>query len=72
MGNSNCNDEKKVELDPRDSPMQGTALDLTNDFLKYERRMIEHSGIPYEEFKIYNIKVDEEGNTVRTFEVGIP
>ncbi len=35
--------------------------------LEIEKRWLENSGIPYDEFRIENIVVDEEGNYVRTF-----
>ena len=38
--------------------------------VELEKNMIRHSGLPYESFKIHNVPVDREGNTVRTYEVG--
>ena len=39
-------------------------------FLEFEAKMIEHTGVPKEAFKVSSVPVDESGNTVRTYEVG--
>jgi hypothetical protein len=40
------------------------------NFYKYEQIMLEKSGLPISDFLIRNVKVDHEGNYVRTFELG--
>jgi hypothetical protein len=35
-----------------------------------ERRMLKYSGIPLQNFKLSNVVIDEEGNYIRTIEVG--
>ena len=39
---------------------------------KLERKVLEHTGIPIEQFKIYNVSIDRNGNFIRTIEVGDP
>ena len=39
--------------------------------LEIEKRCLENSGIPYEQFEIDNVIIDEEGNYVRTFQIGM-
>lgn len=39
---------------------------------KLERKVLEHTGIPIEQFKIYNVSIDRNGNYIRTIEVGDP
>ena len=44
--------------------------DLTEAFYACEKRMLIHSGVPFEEFKIHNVVIDEAENYIRTIEVG--
>jgi len=41
-------------------------------FLIAERKVLAFSGIPYEDFKIDNVIIDDEGNWIRTIQVGDP
>lgn len=44
---------------------------ITEDNLKIaEQRMLAFTGVPIEEFNIRNVVVDDEGNYIRTFELG--
>ncbi len=37
-----------------------------------ERRLLMHSGMEWERFKIYNVQIDDHGNYIRTIELGDP
>jgi len=39
---------------------------------KLEKKVLAHTGIPIEQFKIYNVNIDRNGNYIRTIEVGDP
>jgi len=39
-------------------------------FLEYEKRMLIYSGIPYEDFDVSNVIIDEDQNYIRTIRVG--
>ena len=36
-------------------------------FLKYERKMLDHSGLTYETYQISNVVIDDYGNYIRTY-----
>ncbi len=55
--------KRKHEEDPR--------RHLPPEYFEIERRCLENSGIPFEEFKVHNVEVDDQGHYVRTFEVGM-
>jgi hypothetical protein len=46
------------------------SMELTPAYLECEQKMLEHSGIPLSEFKVYNVEIDDQGHYVRTYEVG--
>jgi abhydrolase domain-containing protein 5 len=39
-------------------------------FLEAEKKVLLHSGLSWDQFKVYNVKIDEDGNFIRTIEVG--
>jgi len=42
---------KEVQFDPRKH--------LTPAYYECERRMLGHTGIPFEEFKVHNVEIDD-------------
>ena len=38
--------------------------------LEAEKKVLLHSGLSWDKFKAYNVKIDENGNFIRTIEVG--
>lgn len=38
--------------------------------IEAERKVLSFSGIPYDNFNIHNVVIDEDGNYMRTVEVG--
>jgi len=47
------------------------SVDL-DKIAKLEMKVLAHSGIPFDQFKIYNVHIDSNGNYIRTIEVGDP
>lgn len=70
MGNASC--AAKAEVDARDRAEGGIICDLSPEFIAVEGRMLGHSGIPIEQFIVQNIQVSEQGDYIRTYEVGMP
>lgn len=86
MGNNNttnclCNDavnqgealnvkKEKIEQLPWENDAD-ERKHLSETYYAQERRCLENSGLEFEEFKIDNIIIDEEGHYVRTFQVGM-
>lgn len=65
MGNTLCN--KPEEADARD---RETVTAEMQRFYDYEAKMLAHTGVPVDQFKVSNVPVDDQGNYVRTYDVG--
>ncbi len=58
-------DENVVNEEPFDERKH-----LTPDYYECEKKMLGHTGLPWEEFKVHNVVIDDKGHYVRTIEVG--
>jgi hypothetical protein len=59
MGNFCDISRHEAEQDVRDAEtVPDLSHELDPEYFKYEKRMLEHSGLPFEAFKVHNVVID--------------